>query len=274
MIREVNCRLLGGIRRIVIPAVSVVVLISCGGSDPRPSPSAEEMYAKAQDLFERHKWEKAGYEFENFIFSFPGAARVDSAQFHLGMCYFNMKDYIRAEDEFKRLHRRYPTSLLVDEADLLGARSLLSIAPKNPGLDQERTEEAITQLRLYKDNHPLSPNVAIADSLLQVAYGRLSERDFKAGKLYHRMGHYRASRIYFQEIFDNYPESPRVPEAVYLAAEGYRKQDSLDRAIEYYEKLIYLYPDHKRTSKAKKRVADLARRREELQAAEAQQPPP
>jgi outer membrane protein assembly factor BamD len=240
--------------------------VSCGGSKPPPLGSADETYARAQEHYARRKWEKARVAYEQFVFNFPGAARVDSAQFMLGMCYFNLEDFISARDEFERLRRRYPSSTLVEDADLLQCRSLMSVAPENPSLDQQRTEDAIRQLRLFKDLHPLSAHVRTADSLLAVADGRLSQRDFKAGRLYHRMGRFGAARVYMQEVIDKYPGSPLIPEAVYYIAEGYRKQDSLSRSIEYFEKLIYLYPEHERTKSARRRVADLARRRDQRQA--------
>jgi hypothetical protein len=42
-------------------------------------------------------------------------------------------------------------------------------------------------------------------------------------------------------------------------AEGQKEADSLKSAVELYEKMIYLYPDHPRTSTARKRVAKIAR---------------
>jgi len=224
------------------------------------------MLARARLLYEHKKWDKARVEFENVIFNYPGTAVVDSAQFSLAMCSYHQKDYIVAADEFQRLRTRYPTSPLVDDADLLRCHCLLMTAPRNAGLDQDRTTEAVNQLKLFKDNHPLSPHLPAVDSLLAEADGRLSKRDYQAGVLYHRLGRYQAARIYFQELIDSYTDSPLVPEALFYIAEGQRRLDSLGSAIEYYEKLVYLYPDHPRTAKAKKRVAELARRREQVQA--------
>jgi outer membrane protein assembly factor BamD (BamD/ComL family) len=146
--------------------------------------------------------------------------------------------------------------------------SLLSSAPSNSGLDQESTETAVGELLLFKDSHPLSGRVALADSLLKIAYGRLSTKDYRTGVLYHKMGQFEASRIYLQGMIDQYPESPLVPEAIFYMAEGQRKLDSLDSAIEYYEKLIYIYPDHERTATARKRIAKIGRAQDEAQASE------
>lgn len=256
-------------------ALAVVALLfvigACGGSRTSSlvsTDSAAELYSKARARYDKGDWDKAKLAFEALIYNYPGAAIIDSAQFMLAMSSYNMKDYIIAADEFRRLRSRYPNSPLVQEGDLLRARSLLSIAPKNAALDQEKTREAIIELSLYKDNHPLSPYMASADSLLARAYERLSRRDYRAAVLYQRLGRFQAARIYFQQVIDNYTDSPLVPDCLYYMAEGYRKQDSTDRALEYYEKLLYLYPDDDNINKAKKRIADLAQSRDTARAVE------
>ena len=243
--------------------------LACGGTKPAPIiPPATESFARAKMLYEKKKWDKAKLELDGVIFNHPGTTVVDSAQYLLAMCYYHQRDFILAADEFERLHIKYPTSPLVDDADLLRCRSLLKVAPSNAGLDQAQTEAAISQLNLFKDNHPLSPFLPAVDSLSREAYGRLSRRDFRAGLLYHHLGRYQAARIYFQEVIDHYTDSPLVPEALYYMGEGQRHADSLESAISYYEKLIYLFPDHPRTAKARKRVAELGRLRDQTRAAE------
>lgn len=258
----------GGGRRLSLALCTgwmfAMLLAGCGGNGPKPDMPADTVYTRAREFYDKGKWIKAHLEFEAFVFNYPGAARIDSAQFLLAMCQYNQKNFIVAADEFLRLHRRYSTSPLVPDADILRAHSLLKISPDNPALDQERTLAAILELKLFKDLHPLSEHVRTADSLLGVAFTRLSTRDFQVGRLYSRMGRHHAARIYFQEVIDQFPDSPLVPEAFYYIADGYRHLDSLDRAIEYYEKLVYLYTDHKLTPKAKTHVKELHNRREWL----------
>lgn len=249
-------------------AVLGVGLLACSGHNPPPVSSAQEGFTEARRLFEREKWDKARQAFESMILNHPGSSLVDSAQFLYAMCYFNQNDPIVAAAEFQRIRTQYPTSPLVDDADYMRCVALLSSAPKNAGLDQEKTEEAVNELKLFKDSHPISDRVVSADSLLSIAYERLSAKDYKTGLLYEKMGHYEASRIYFQDMIDQYPESPLVPDALYYIGEGQRKLDSLQSAIEYYEKLIYLYPDHGRTDKARKRIAKLSQTLNDTQAAQ------
>jgi len=253
---------------ILTTAVLGIGLWACSGKGPPPVIPAQEAFSDARRLYEREKWDKARQAFEMVILNHPGSSLVDSAQFFYAMCYFNQGDPIVAADEFQRLHNQYPTSTLVDDADYMRCLSLLDASPSNSGLDQEKTQEAVNEMLLFKDGHPLSDRIPAIDSLLAIAYERLSIKDYKTGVLYQKMGHFQASRIYFQQMIDTYPESPLVPEALYHIAEGQRKLDSLDSAIEYYEKLIYLYPDHDRTEKARKRVSKLSQVRDETQAAQ------
>lgn len=249
-------------------AVLGIGLLACSGKGPPPVIPAEEAFTDAQRLYEREKWDKARLAFESIMLNHPGSSLVDSAQFLYAMCYFNQDDPIVAASEFQRVHTQYPTSPLVDDADYMRCLSLLEASPANAGLDQEKTQEAVNEMLLFKDSHPLSDRIPAIDSLLQTAYERLSIKDYKTGVLYQKMGRYQASRIYLQQMIDQYPESPLVPEALFHIAEGQRKLDSLDSAIEYYEKLIYLYPDHERTDKARKRVSKLSQVRDETQAAQ------
>ena len=255
---------------LILAACAVLAsgLLSCSGGTPPPALGAQEGFIDARRLYDRGKWEKARLAFESVIFNHPGSSLVDSAQYLYAMCYFNQDDPVSAAAEFLRVRTQYPTSALVDDADYMRCLSLLSAAPSNSGLDQERTAEAVNELMLFKDSHPLSDRVGAADSLLQVAHGRLSVKDYRTGVLYHKMGQFEASQIYFQGMIDQYPESPLVPDALFFMAEGQRKLDSLDNAIQYYEKLIYIYPDHERTATARKRVAKISQSRSGAQAAE------
>jgi outer membrane protein assembly factor BamD len=239
--------------------LSLALLPACSGSLPPPVLTAQAGFEEGRRLYEKGKWDKARLVFESVVFNHPGSSLVDSAQFLLAMCQYKLRDPIVAASEFQRVRTQYPTSPLVDEADLMRCRCLLVAAPGNPGLDQEQTTTAVDELLQFKDNHPLSGFIPAADSLLSAAYGRLSMKDYRTGVLYYKMGRYHASRVYLQDMIDRFPQSPLVPDALFYMAEGQQESDSLKSAVELYEKLINLYPDHSRISKARKRVARIAR---------------
>jgi outer membrane protein assembly factor BamD len=237
----------------------LALFLACSSSPPPPVATAQTGFEEGRQLYQKKKWDKARLVFESVVFNHPGSSLVDSAQFLLAMCQYELDEPIIAASEFQRVRAQYPTSPLVDEADLMRCRCLLVAAPGNPGLDQEQTKTAVDELLQFKDNHPISGFIPAADSLLAVAYGRLSMKDYRTGVLYYKMSRYHASRVYLQDMIDRFPKSPLVPDALFYMAEGQKESDSLKSAVELYEKLIYLYPDYSRTAKARKRVAKIAR---------------
>ncbi|GAB4313811.1 MAG: hypothetical protein Kow0074_00500 [Candidatus Zixiibacteriota bacterium] len=271
MIRMSGSEMMRQLRSLrMLPVIlSGMLLLQCSGSTPPPVSDARSGFETGMRLFEDEKWDDARLAFETVVFNYPGSSIVDSAQYMLAMSYYRQGDPILAAAEFQRVHMQYPTSTLVDDADYMRALCLLEAAPSHIGLDQEKTREAVNEIQLFKDSHPLSEYVPKADSLLRVAYGRLSEKDFKTGVLYQKLGQYQAAQIYFQGMIDRYPESPLVPEALYRMGEGQQKLDSLENALEFYEKVLYLYPEHERADDARKKVSQIARLREEMQKADA-----
>jgi outer membrane protein assembly factor BamD len=245
-----------------------LLLVQCSGRTPRPVPDPRTGFHEGMRHYENEKWSQARLAFETIVFNHPGSSIVDSAQYMMAMSYYREGDPILAAAEFQRVRAQYPTSPLVDDAAYMRALNLLEAAPSHTGLDQEKTQEAVNELLLFKDSYPLSEFVPRADSLLSVAYGRLSVKDFKTGVLYQKLNQYEAAEIYFQGMIDRYPESPLVPEALFRMGEGQEKRDSLGNALEYYEKVVYLYPDHERAGDARKRIARIARQREDAPAAE------
>lgn len=243
-----------------LPAAAMVltfIFVSCSGTKPQSPPTAEGRFRQGIVYFDRGKLDKARHMFESLIFDFPGAGVADSAQYLVATCYYRQKEYQLAAAEYQRFYSQYPTSPLVDDAELMRSRSYFNGTPKNIGLDQQHMETCVDMILAFKDDHPSSPLLPTADSLLQECWARLSKKDFEAGKLYYRLRAYRAAQLYFQMLIDQFPESPLIPEAIYLIGESYRGLEIHDTAIVWYEKLIYLYPEAPITPKAKKRVAKL-----------------
>jgi len=256
--RGVWRNLFGDVRWAVSLALAAAIAVSCAGSKPPSVPlSAEEKFRQAIDKFAKRKHEDARLLFESVIFDNPGSVVADSAQYLVGMCYYRQKDYELAAGEFQRFFTQYPTSPLVDDAELMRARCYYRGAPKNTGLDQHYTQTCVNIVQAFKDDYPTSDLLPAADSLLSACWERLSRKDFRAGKLYCRMGAYKAAVVYFQLVLDQYPDSPLIPETIYMMGESFRRREIYDTAVIWYEKLVYLYPDAPITAKAKNRVRKL-----------------
>jgi len=94
---------------ITILSLSIVLLTSgCGGRPSLSKMQPDEMFRYAMEQFEKKKFLYSIEYFQALIYNYPGESVVDSAQFYLGMSYYENKSYELAAVEMNRLAVNYP----------------------------------------------------------------------------------------------------------------------------------------------------------------------
>ncbi len=241
----------------------VFLALACGQSrkgDESVLPAPEQM-AKSRGLVVKKKWAHASTELSKMVLNYPGYPAIDTAQFLLGISYFQQGLYLLAAEEFKKIVRNFPTSPLVCQADFYTAYSQFMQAPKNPAYDQKDAAAAVEAFRNFMEEWPTCAWADSARPLLALALDRLAKKDFSIGKLYFKMGDYEAARIYLQGVIDEYSESNYGPEALYLFALSLEKEGKFAEARSKYEAFLSLYPNHKRSGEVREKLkknSDLA----------------
>jgi len=238
---------------IIIASIWVLLLSSCASQKVKPIPRAEDQFEIAKREYETKDWSDAVLEFQKLIFNYPGFAKADSAQFLLGMSYFNDKEYPLAAGEFNKMVYSFPTSPLTDDAMFYAGVCALN---QSPGLhlDQEYTYLAIDRLETFLEEYPGSELVPLAREKLLEARSKLAEKTYRTGKLYEKMKNYDSALIYLNEVLELYADTPWAPEALFLIGEVYFKQEKLDRAKETFAEFVDKYPESKLTEKAKEKI--------------------
>lgn len=235
----------------IIPLLLLVALTACGGArkdQEEPVRPALEQMAKCRQLFEKKKWAKASAELSKMILNYPGHPAVDTAQFMLGISYFQQELFVLAAEEFKKINRNFPSSPLACQAAYYTTYSQFLLAPKNPAYDQKDAAAAVEALRGFLDEWSACGWADSARTILALALDRLAKKDFSIGRLYFKMREYEAARIYLQGVIDEYGESNYGPEALYLFALSLEKEKKFDLARAKYEAFLSVYPGHKHSS--------------------------
>jgi outer membrane protein assembly factor BamD len=248
-------------RTFLLACLQMTILFSllnlgCGPKVPKVVLDAEDQYAVARREFDEEHWDNAVVELQKIVFNYPGAAFIDSAQFLLGMAYFNLEEYPSAILEFNKVLVSYPTSRLADDAAFMVAKCDLEMSP-GVELGQENTQRAVNGLRNFLDDYPQSDRREEAGELLTEAKGKLAEKTYKNGYLYHRLGHYESALIYLETVLNDYHDTDWAKDAQFQIAEVHYKEKKYDQAKEEYDKFLQDFPDHKLAKKAKKRLRKL-----------------
>src|SRR5215468_1440165 len=141
---------------------------------PRASnePGAEESYKAAYSDFTKGNYTLAVAEFREFVRRYPDSPKVDSAQYWIGECYFNMgraaasagqpersrEALERSVQEFRKVFVNYPNGSQVPTALYKEALALVEL--KQPKVAQAR-------LQYIVDNFPQSEEAPLARERLK-----------------------------------------------------------------------------------------------------------
>lgn len=116
------------------PVPSVHVLREGVGHVPRnDSSAAVASYRRSYEALRAGKHEEAMQGFREFLHLFSNHDLADNAQYWLGECYYDRKDYASAVREFRRVIERYPSGNKVPDALLKVGYSYLALGSLEAG---------------------------------------------------------------------------------------------------------------------------------------------
>jgi len=217
---------------------------------------AEDQFALAKREFEIKHYDQAMIEFQKLIFNYPGAVFIDSAQYLLGMSYYNQEEYPLAIVEFNKLLSSFPTSQLSDDAAFMRAFGDFKMSAKAE-LDQKHTLQAIEELQSFLDDYPASDRAKEAFDLLKECRSKLAKKAYKNGHLYFKRKQYEAALIYLKDVINGYHDTEWAAPSQFQIAEVYFKQKKFDQAKTEYQKFLESFPQDKLAKKAKERLEKL-----------------
>jgi outer membrane protein assembly factor BamD len=228
------------------------MLAGCAARQATVNTNPREQYDLAMKAYQEQHHADAILEFQKVLYNYPGLSYVDSVQFWFAMSYHGSEDFHLAIPEFRRLITNFPNSELIDDAAFMIGKSYFDAAPKNVGLDQTDTENAIKELTSYLEDYPNSDRLREGEFLLSQAIEKMVEKQFRAGRQYFRMGNMISSRIYFEDVIKEHPEAKCIPEALYLLAKVDEKQKHYSDARDKLANLINAFPQSEFFAKAGK----------------------
>lgn len=251
---------------VLLPAAGVLILIlaslcglgGCGGPVDLSGQTAEELYSKGIEEYRNEKYLRAVDYLQTLVYNYPGESVIDTAQYYLAMSYFGNEDYALAGVEFNRLLINYPSSAFASHAQLMRAVCYYEGTPDHYGLDQSDLQLAIEQFQDFITDYPESEAVSQARAYLDSARTRLARKAFESGVVYTHVRDFRASKVYFQLVVDEYTNTIYAPLAAYQIAEGFFQQKKWDSAHEAFHNFTIVYSDHEQAAQAMERACEAA----------------
>lgn len=243
--------------RNVVAFVTLSLLLHCGGRQGfSPKLDPEDRFILAKRYMADGKYVKAQEEFKRLMFENPGSDYVDDAQYCLAESYFLNEEYDFAILEYGFLIDNYKGSPYVDESHFKVGLSYYELS-KPFYLDQTDTKKALDEIELFLAKYPQSDYLDDALSVKKKCLEKLARKSLEAGKLYMRLGKYKAARIYFESVIEDYSEAQASDQVLMLIGVTYEKEGDRANARETYNRVLSTSNDETIISQAKVRLEKL-----------------
>jgi len=196
------------------------------------SVSAEQMYSKAVDLYEKGDFQQASELLLFIVEEFPDNSWVDASYYLLGDCSLKMNNYIKAREYYSLIINRYSDSPLISDSYFFIGKTY----------EMEKNFEKMADYYFkFLANFPESYWIYDAQNTLKhvnLRDGRTSESIFYSIALEYHMKHmYDLAEEYYRIIINNFPSSPFINSSYYMLGEIYHDMHENDKAESLYSKV-------------------------------------
>jgi tol-pal system protein YbgF len=112
-----------------------------GGTDPAKAsvPDPDTLYKSGLSAFNGGQYQLAVQSFQDYLKYYGDTDLASNAQFYIGDCYYNQKNYSQAIEEYNKCLERYPKGNKLPAAQLKKGYALLAMDQKSAGIRELRS---------------------------------------------------------------------------------------------------------------------------------------
>ena len=204
--------------------VSAFVVAGCASNNDvtkalNPDPPGK-MYADADTLMNRGKFEDAARKFEDLDRDHPYAPEARRAMVLSAYAYYKagkLPEAIASAQRYTTLHPGTKDAAL--------AHHIIASAHfdemKGPNRDQSDTRKALAELKTLKARYPDSPYAKDAENRIRIAEDTLAAQEMEVGRYYLKRKNYVAAINRFKTVVTEFQTTAHVEEALMRLTESY-----------------------------------------------------
>jgi outer membrane protein assembly factor BamD (BamD/ComL family) len=143
------------------------------------------------------------------------------AQYKLGLVLKSLLRYYEAEDAFDKVISNYPDSEWVAAAKFQIASCRAAVS-RGPDYDQGAMQEAKEKFEEFVKEHPDAVLSVDAEKNINQLREKEAEANYNIAVFYEKQKAYQAAKIYYQDVINNYSDTP-------WAAKAKEKLDAMEK---------------------------------------------
>ncbi len=232
-------------RTIIISVITLILTVSCATEYDKllRGHDIPAKYAKAFELFDDGKYQKAADMFESLSLATKGTAQDDTVQFYWALSNYKYKDFITAESNFSEFISVFPMSPFAEQARFLYIDCLYKSTYRYE-LDQTPTYRALTELNRYMTLYPENKYMEECEKMKDDLEERLDKKAFEAAHLYYHMEDYLAAHYALKNVLKEDAENRYREEILYFVAMSSYKYAENSVADKKHERYLSFVDDY------------------------------
>lgn len=138
---------------------------------------------------------------------------ASKAQYKLGLVLKGLMRYYEAEEAFNKVISNYPDSEWVEAAKFQIASCRQAVS-RGPAYDQGAAGEAKEKFEEFVREHPDAVLSRQAEKNIEQLKEKEAESNYSIGRFYEKQKDFKAARVYYEELINNYAASAWAGKAV------------------------------------------------------------
>jgi outer membrane protein assembly factor BamD len=198
-------------------SMGLLVLISsaCSTSDTAApkARTAAEIFQEGKEKFDDGDYLDAQGLLEVIKLQYPSSQYADDAQYLLAEISFKRGEYLVAAFNYSMVRRSYPNSEFARDAMYKTGICYEELALPYDR-DADYTRKAIQAYGEFQSAFPEDSLSYESVKRITALRDRLALRDLDVAYHYQKLGSYKASIVYFEQVMENFPETTYAEEAM------------------------------------------------------------
>ena len=165
--------------------------------------------------------DKAIEIYRHIVKNAPFGSYGDQAQYQIGEVHKSVGDFEEAQKAYQQVVDEYPNSPLVSKARYQIAYCSMQ-ASKHAQYNEQSADRAIQEFQGFKENFPGNQQAVEADESIKVLRSKKAQTQYETAEFYERNKKYTSAKVYYQEVAQNYADTPFGDRAKKKAEEAAR----------------------------------------------------
>jgi len=195
----------------------LVLLLSLACSPYQKALKTEDIAMKsevANSMYEKGKYAKAIRLYEQIAPAYKGKPSAERMFFFYSNALYKSKQYYVAGYQFENFVASYPKSEKKEEAAFLAADCFYKLSPEY-SLDQADTQKALDKMQRFIDIYPNSQYMPQANACVKELREKQEKKAFEIALQYNTISDYKAALKTLENFIADFPGTPYKEQALY-----------------------------------------------------------